>query len=224
MKKFSCVFLALIGFGLTSMVFAEETKATAEESVLVLKYQNNKEYITLQNSVARAPDVVEFFSFYCPHCYDFETKYKIPGKIQDNLPDNKKMTKYHVDFMGGLSSELSEAWAVAVVLGVDDKVGPKIFDGIHQKRNLKSTNDIVKIFEEVGISKADFESAKQSTSVQIWKEKQAKAIEQFEVNSVPTFYVNGKYLVNSGGLNMSKPFDEQFSDIVNFLLVKDNNK
>ncbi len=28
-------------------------------------------------------EVVEFFSFYCPHCYDFELTYKIPSQIKN---------------------------------------------------------------------------------------------------------------------------------------------
>ncbi|SET52849.1 DsbA family protein [Thorsellia anophelis] len=219
MKKISLICIALIGLGFSSVSIANESSNQADISVL--KYSNNKEYITLQTEVSKAPEVVEFFSFYCPHCFDYETKYGIPKKIQENLPNDIKMTKYHVDFMGGMSPQLSEAWAVAVVLGVDDKVGPAIFDSIHTSRNLKSPSDILEIFEKVGISEAAFNEAKNSVSVGIFQKKQENAIKDFQVQSVPTFYVDGKYMVNTGGLSRSKPFDEQFSDVINFLLSLD---
>lgn len=219
MKKLSLVCLALMGLGFSTVGMANET--TAPASTAVLKYSNNKEYVTLDSAVAKAPEVVEFFSFYCPHCFDYETKYGIPKKIQENLPENIKMTKYHVDFMGGMSPQLSEAWAVAVVLGVDDKVGPAIFNAIHESRSLKSPSDIVEIFEKAGITEAAFNEAKNSVSVGIFQKKQQNAVTDFQVQSVPTFYVDGKYMVNTGGLSRTKPFDEQFSDVINFLLSLD---
>jgi hypothetical protein len=32
------------------------------------------------------------------------------------------MTKYHVEFLGPLGKELTQAWAVAIALGVEDKM------------------------------------------------------------------------------------------------------
>ena len=41
-----------------------------------------------------------------------------------------KMTKYHVNFMGGdLGKDLTQAWAVAMALGVEDKVTVPLFEG-----------------------------------------------------------------------------------------------
>ena len=32
---------------------------------------DGKQYITLDKPIAGEPQVLEFFSFYCPHCYQF---------------------------------------------------------------------------------------------------------------------------------------------------------
>ena len=55
MKK---LWLALIGFAMSFSVFANPV--------------SGKQYTELSTPVTNQPDVVEFFSFYCPHCYQFE--------------------------------------------------------------------------------------------------------------------------------------------------------
>lgn len=220
MKKLSLICLTLLGLGLSSVIMANPDAENQGNANMLLKYTENKEYVALPNAVDKAPEVVEFFSFYCPHCFDYETKYGITKKIKENLPENIKLTKYHVEFMGGLSKELSEAWAVANALGVDETVGPMIFDAIHVDRSLRTVSDIIKIFEKAGVTEQQFNDAKNSISVGILVKKQEKAVEEFSVRSVPTFYVEGKYMVNAQGLSKSKPYDEQYSDVINFLLKK----
>ena len=64
------------------------------------------------------PQVLEFFSFYCPHCYQFEQVYHVSENVKKALPAGTKMTKYHVEFLGPLGKQLTQAWAVAMALGV----------------------------------------------------------------------------------------------------------
>ncbi len=40
------------------------------------------------------------FSFFCPHCYQFEEVLHISDNVKKKLPEGVKMTKYHVNFMG----------------------------------------------------------------------------------------------------------------------------
>ena len=46
-----------------------------------------KQYQTIGLGHSVQPEVTEFFSFYCPHCYSFEMQYKIPQKIKEALPE-----------------------------------------------------------------------------------------------------------------------------------------
>ncbi|HDL4619063.1 TPA: thiol:disulfide interchange protein, partial [Mannheimia haemolytica] len=55
-----------------------------------------KEYIEVRKAPSAQKEVVEFFSFYCPHCYDFELSYKIPSQIKEKLPSDSKLVQYHV--------------------------------------------------------------------------------------------------------------------------------
>ena len=83
-------------------------------SASAAQYEDGKQYTTLEKPVAGAPQVLEFFSFFCPHCYQFEEVLHISDNVKKKLPEGVKMTKYHVNFMGGdLGKDLTQAWAVA---------------------------------------------------------------------------------------------------------------
>ena len=84
-------------------------------SASAAQYEDGKQYTTLEKPVAGAPQVLEFFSFFCPHCYQFEEVLHISDNVKKKLPEGVKMTKYHVNFMGGdLGKDLTQAWAVAM--------------------------------------------------------------------------------------------------------------
>lgn len=101
MKKFALktVFIALSALG------AFSTTAMAQDPVA------NKEYLEVRQVPSAQKEVLEFFSFYCPHCYDFELNYKIPSKVKAGLPEGAVLKQYHVDFLGRQSTELTRAWA-----------------------------------------------------------------------------------------------------------------
>ncbi len=61
---------------------------------------DGKQYITLDKPIAGEPQVLEFFSFYCPHCYQFEEVLHVSDNVRQKLPEGTKMTKYHVEFLG----------------------------------------------------------------------------------------------------------------------------
>lgn len=91
-------------------------------SASAAQFTDGKQYITLDKPVAGEPQVLEFFSFYCPHCYEFEQVLHVADNVKKKLPEGTKMTKYHVEFLGPLGKDLTQAWAVAIALGVEDKI------------------------------------------------------------------------------------------------------
>lgn len=130
MKK---IFLALVG-----MVMAF--------SVSAAQFSDGAQYVTLDKTVANEPQVLEFFSFYCPHCYQFEQVWHVSDNIRKNLPKDVKYAKYHVEFLGPLGKQLTQAWAVAIALGVEDKVSPLMFDAVQKQQSVQNADDIRKVF------------------------------------------------------------------------------
>lgn len=193
-------------------------------SVSAAQFTDGKQYVTLQKPVAGEPQVMEFFSFFCPHCYQFERVYHVSDAVKKNLPAETKVTKYHVDFLGGdLGPVVTHAWAVAMALGVESKVTAPIFDGIQKTQTITDPASLKETFiKAAGISAGDYDAAWNSFTVKALVAQQQKAASDVNLQGVPAIFVNGKYMVNNGGLDTSsmENFVADYANVVKFLAEK----
>ena len=86
MKK---VLLAL-GLGVCTLMSANSFAADLQEG---------KQYVQVSQQASQQKEVIEFFSFYCPHCYAFEMEYKIPQQVADALPKDVKFKTISCEFL-----------------------------------------------------------------------------------------------------------------------------
>lgn len=181
--------------------------------------QEGKEYITLIHPVASQPKVVEFFSFYCSSCYQFVENYPVADAINRILPKGETVTKYHVSMMGPLGNELTEAWAIAMVMDKTHDVEKPLFEAVHNQK-LKNVADIQEVFAKAGIDAATYQQAQQSLLVKVAIARQKAAIVSFGVKGTPTFYVNGKYQIHNAGIAITTPqaYANNFAEVVHALL------
>ena len=163
---------------------------------------------------------LEFFSFYCPHCYYFETQFHIPQKISESLPEGTPFKQYHADFLGRQSENLTRAWALAIAIKAEEKVKIPLFKAA-QTNTLKAMDDIRQIFIDNGISAEQFDGGINSFAVNGLVTKQQNLVEKYQVRGVPDFYVNGKYRVNMEGLaHDENTFVTEYVETVKGLLQK----
>ncbi|HBE6203153.1 TPA: DsbA family protein [Escherichia coli] len=179
-------------------------------------------YSVVETPVADAPAVVEFFSFYCPPCAAFSGRYFVSQAVEKILPPGEKVVKYHVSTMGPMGQELTEAWSVAKVLGVEDKVELPLFVATQVKRSIKTEASIRQVFIDAGVSGRDYDAAKNSMAVRALTVKQQEAARAYGVTGTPSFYVKGKYLVNNGAVQPSgdQDYGKAFAGVVSALLKK----
>ncbi|SPP31777.1 Thiol:disulfide interchange protein DsbA [Arsenophonus endosymbiont of Aleurodicus floccissimus] len=206
MNKF---WLALIGLVLSYGVSAAN-------------YTEGTEFIKIEKAVQNAPRVVEFFSFYCPHCYQFESIYHVSQIVAKNLPKDIKMERYHVDFLGPLGAELTKAWTVAMVLKVEDTVSPLLFEGIQKTESINTPADIKAAFIKAGVKSEEYDAALNSFVVKSLVVKQQQAVEEFQLRGVPAIFVNGKYMIRKNGITIKdvNNYAKAYSNVVNFLINK----
>ena len=203
------VWLALVG-----MVMAFSASAA--------QFTDGTQYQTLNKPVTGEPQVLEFFSFYCPHCYQFEEVYHVPQAVKKALPEGTKMTRYHVDFLGPLGKQLSQAWAVAMALGVEEKITPLMFEGVQKTQTVQTPDDIRNVFIKAGVSGEDYDAALNSFVVKSLVVQQQKAAEDLQLRGVPAMFVNGKYMIKNDGMDTSSmdTYVKQYADVVKFLLTQ----
>ncbi|WP_409309214.1 thiol:disulfide interchange protein DsbA [Pectobacterium sp. B1J-3] len=191
-------------------------------SASAAEFSNGKQFVELDKPATQEPQVLEFFSFYCPHCYQFEQVYHIPQAVKKALPEGTKMTRYHVDFLGPLGKNLTQAWAVAIALGVESKVSPLMFDAVQKTQTVQNPNDIRQVFINAGVSAEEFDGALNSFVVKSLVAQQEKAAADLQLRGVPAMFVNGKYMIKNDGLDTSsvEAFVKQYADVVKFLIDK----
>ncbi|HEY4468158.1 MAG TPA: thiol:disulfide interchange protein DsbA [Klebsiella sp.] len=192
-------------------------------SASAVQIVDGKQYTTLAKPVVGSPQVLEFFSFYCPHCYQFEDVLHVSDNVKKKLPDGVKMTKYHVEFLGGpMGKDMTQAWAVAMALGVEDKITVPMFEAVQKNQTVQTVADIRKVFVDAGVKGEDYDAAWNSFVVKSLVAQQEKAAADFQLQGVPAMYVNGKYQLNPQGMDTSnmEAFVAQYADTIKQLVEK----
>lgn len=138
-------------------------------------------------------EVIEIFSYGCPHCYEFEPsieawKAKQPADVQfRRIP-----AVFREDW-----KILAQAYYAAEALGVVDKVNRPIFEAIHLKGlNPNDPSVLAAVFKDsAGVDNEEFLKVLNSFGVRS-KVQQADAQgRMYRLTGVPTLIVDGKYTV-----------------------------
>ncbi|ROV60516.1 thiol:disulfide interchange protein DsbA/DsbL [Vibrio ponticus] len=195
-------------------LFALFTTLILSFSVQAAKFTEGEYYKVLDLEPAKKPVVTEFFSFYCPHCNTFEP---IIRQLKAQLPEGVKLQKNHVSFMGGaMGLPMSKAFATMIVLKVEDKMAPIMFNRIHNMRKApKNEAEIRQIFLDEGIDAKKFDAAYNGFAVDSMVRRMDKQFNDSGLAGVPAVIVNNKYLVEAGSITS---IDEYFA-LVNYLLT-----
>ena len=138
-------------------------------------------------------EVIEFFWYGCPHCYQFEPALE---KWRASMPDNVTFIRQPAVF-SKVWAKHAKAYFTAEDLGVVDKGHADFFRAIQvNKQQLTSEADLAKFFVAHGVDEAAFHDAYNSFIVDT-KLRQAKTMgPRYGITGVPAIVVNGKYLVN----------------------------
>lgn len=145
-------------------------------------------------------EVVEMFSYGCPHCYEFEATVKDWSKRQPKDVDywafpavwNKAMALY------------ARAFYVAHDLNVAEKIHQPLFTAIViEQKSIRNESDLAEFFAIHGVDKEVFTSAFNSTAVATKVKHAEERVRLYKPAGAPEIIVNGKYRVDrmrAGGL------------------------
>jgi thiol:disulfide interchange protein DsbA len=134
-------------------------------------------------------EVLEFFWYGCPHCYDLEPAIEDWVSKQENI-----------DFRM-VPAPLNPKWSVhshffyaAEALGVLDKLHKPLFEAMHrERRQLFDKDSLIDFAAAQGVDKTAFTDAWNSFSVFVKVQQARKLTKQFQLSGVPTIGINGKY-------------------------------
>jgi cyclophilin family peptidyl-prolyl cis-trans isomerase len=161
-------------------------------------------YIVLDEPVATRDsskiEVVEMFSYGCPHCYEFEALINAWRKQQASDVDFWYSPAVWSKTMG----LYARAFYAARALNVMDEIHFPLFTSIVvEQRKLSNEDELAVFFAEHGVAKEDFIEAMQSPAVITQAEAAEARVRSYKPVGVPEIVVNGKYRVDrmhAGGL------------------------
>lgn len=184
----SVVTLAFVGLlGMASLNVSAQTTV----------WKEGTHYDVISETATKKPEVKEYFSFWCPACFQYEP---LVAQFKANLADNVKFTKVHVNFMGmssrDLQNEATKALMIARAMKDEATYTAAIFNYIHRQRAMISNaDDLRNIFIVNGADADEYDKLAASFSVNSLVKRNNKSIDDYRehLTGVPTFIVNGKY-------------------------------
>lgn len=181
----------------------------------VTKFTEGDYYKVLDLPASSTPTVNEFFSFYCPHCNSFEPL--IQG-LKKQLPEGVKFQKSHVSFMGGnMGKSVSKAYAIMVMLDIEDKMVPVLFNRIHNmSKPPRNDEELRQIFLDEGVSEKDYDGAFKSFANNSMVNRFNKSFQDSGLTGVPAVVVNNKYLVQTNKITSA----EEYYELINWLTTQ----
>jgi thiol:disulfide interchange protein DsbA len=186
------------------------------------KWREGTHYKVISEQSTEKKEVLEFFSFWCPHCFSFEP---IVKNIKSKLADDVEFKKVHVNFMGFTSEAIQDNATKAMMVGQalqkSDALNQAIFKYIHVSRaSITGLQDLKNIFVANGVDSDEFDKMVTSFGVNSMLKMNNKLIQQYRkhVSSVPNFIVNGKYQAT-----FTRDMDNNdISELIIFLSNKDS--
>lgn len=147
-------------------------------------------------------EVIEFFWYGCPHCYELHPRLK---KWLKRKPDDVSFRYVPAIFRPSWIPGAKTFYALEA-LGERDRLHDKVYDAIHRDK-IDLTKDEV-LFDWVakqGIDRQKFIDAYNSFSVQTQVSRSANMSKDYSLSGVPAVVVDGRY-VTSGRMG-STPED-----------------
>jgi thiol:disulfide interchange protein DsbA len=146
-------------------------------------------------------EVLEFFWYACPHCYDLDGQVEAWRK---NKPAYVSFSRVPVTWSEGHRA-LGRLFYTLQSLGKLDQLHNEVFKEIHVNGNPLVAQDgdeaeserIQTAFaKKEGIREDDFKKAYHSFAVDADLQKADALVQRYRIDGVPTFVINGKYITD----------------------------
>ncbi len=186
--------------------------------VCAAEYKEGQHYSVLPAAIATQTgdkiEVLEFFWYGCPHCFQFEPYI---SKWEKTLPDNVRLIQ--------VPPPLNPRWMVHTktyyaleLMGKVNEYHLAIFDAMHVKRKkLFTLPSIADYLATLGVDTGVFTDTYNSFAVEMRARKAMQLGQDYQVGGVPMMAVNGKYVITAdqaGGY-------QQMLDIASYLVGKE---
>jgi len=163
-------------------------------------------------------EVLEFFWYGCPHCYNFEP---VLTPWVKKLPKDAQFRRVPAIFNDEWEQG-ARAYYTLEAIGEVERLHKPLFDAVHTGSRLRVANEaaLTEWLGKQGVDTKKFAAAYRSFSVE-GKVKRAKQLTSaYKIEGVPTMAINGRYVVITDNI---KSF-EQMTGVADFLIEQSRKK
>jgi thiol:disulfide interchange protein DsbA len=157
-------------------------------------------------------EVLEFFWFGCPHCYNFEPVLepwikKLPKDVQFR----RMPAMFNDEYAQG-----ARAYFALEAIGEEQRLHKALFEAVHTGARLRVANEaaLTEWLAKQGVDTKKFAAAYRSFSVEGKLKRAAQLTQAYKIEGVPAMAINGKYVVITDNI---KSF-EQMTGVADYLI------
>lgn len=182
----ACTSLGAFGLSITGTAFSQGAEP-----------KEGTEFTRVNPPVALAAgskiEVLEFFSYACPHCSAFEPALEAWAR---QLPADVVLKRVPVSFMVN-AENFQRTYFALETLGLVSVMQRKIFTAVHVDRlRLDKPADFAALIAKNGGDEKKFLDAFNSFSVATSVSRARKQLADYKIDGVPTLAVHGRYLTS----------------------------
>ena len=177
-------------------------------------YKEGQDYEIRATNKTVEPEIREFFSFFCSHCFAMEKPF---SQMAEFFKGKADFIVNPVGLIGGdVGVESQKAYAVAINLEIENELKEELFNRIHVKQDIPEDHDyFVELFESLGVPSEKYEQIYNSFVTQAKVAEYDRHTKEMKIDAVPEIVVNGKYLVKTDNLESI----EDYEALVAYLLT-----
>jgi protein dithiol oxidoreductase (disulfide-forming) len=179
-------------FALFAAPFVLGLPSWASAQALVEGQQYTRLKTAVPVETGKKIEVLEFFSYGCPHCKDLDPELQA---WQKSMPPDVEFHRVPVDFGREQWAVMAKAFLTLEALGVEARLTPEYFDALHAKgQQLFTEKAFLDWAATKGLDRKKVEDTYSSFGIDS-KFKRARAqAKTYNIQSVPTVIVDGKFV------------------------------
>lgn len=180
-------------------------------------FTEGEDYLVLEKPIPNAQNtLIKVFSYDCSFCYKYD-KIVMPIVVP-NLPDGLTFRPFHLKTRAKYGVQGSALFAVLLVKDLESGLSDKelysekslmkkalaaYYQAYHEKKERWDAGPDTYLktgLDAVGMSNAEFDTAKNSPRVKALLDEWNASYGIAQIKGVPSFVVNGKYLINNNSI------------------------
>jgi thiol:disulfide interchange protein DsbA len=211
-SRFMRIFAALLGVFFSTAILAAEQSPS-----LIFTYIEGRDYVTLDAPVATANpakiEVVEVFSYMCPHCFHFETALNAWMKSQQS---DVALVQVHASWAAAMEP-YQRGFYTAQTLKIREKAHAAIFSAYHvDHKELNDAAAWADFLSAYGVSKQTVLATYDSAAVTDQIKRSNQLFRSYQISGTPELVVEGKYRIST----RFSGSQEEMLKVIQFLVNK----